>query len=130
MLTLSRLLEAMRESEVAEERIYRETTTALFRELQDPLKTLYDETIRVTSNLTALGPEIIQANPRIIKILRYCLTPSISQMRLGQLIGLGTTEAFEEQGKAPAAEQAGNLARWFDANLDRERFPWTSGPVA
>jgi hypothetical protein len=119
----------MRASEVAEEQIYRETTQELFRELQDPLKALYDETIRVTSNLTSITPEIIQANPRIIKVLRYCLTPVISQMRLGQMIGLGSTEGFEEQRKVPDAEQAGNLARWFNANLDRERFPWTSGPV-
>jgi hypothetical protein len=51
-------------------------------------------------------------------------------MRLGQIIGLGTTEGFEEQGRTPDVEQAGNLARWFNANLDRDRFPWTVGPVA
>jgi hypothetical protein len=120
----------MRTSEIAEEGIYKETTTALFRELQDPLKLLYDEMIRVTSNLTSITPEILQANPRIIKILRYCLTPVISQMRLGQIIGLGTTESFEEQGRAPDSEQAANLARWFNTNLDRERFPWASAPVS
>jgi hypothetical protein len=129
MLTRARLREVMQASELAEERAYREMTRDLFRELQDPLKALYDEAIRVTSNLNSLTPNVIQANPRIIKILRYCLTPVISQMRLGQIIGLGTTEGFEEQGRAPDSEQASNLARWFNASLDRERFPWTTGPV-
>lgn len=129
MLTRGQLLEAMRASEAAEEQIYRETTTAFFRELQDPLKALYDETTRLTANLTSITPEVVRAHPRVVKVLRYCLTPVISQMRLGQLIGLGTTEGFEEQDRIPDPEQAGSLARWFNANLDRERFPWTAGPV-
>jgi hypothetical protein len=130
MLTRKHLLEVMQASEAAEERIYRETTTALFRELQEPLKILYDQAVQATSHFLSITPEIIQANPRIIKILRYCLSPVISQMRLGQMIGLGTTEVFEEQGRSPDSEQAQVLARWFCANLDRERFPWLEGPVA
>lgn len=130
MLTRAQLLELMRASEAAEETIYKETTLALFRELQEPLKVLYDEAMRVTTNLTAITPAILTANPRILKILRYCLTPVISQMRLGQLIGLGSTDTFEEQGRPPNGEQAAGLSRWLNANLDRERFPWASGPIA
>jgi hypothetical protein len=119
----------MSASEAAEQSIYKETTSALFRELQDPLKALYDETIAATSNLTSITSEVIQAHPRIIKILRYCLSPVISQMRLGQIMGLGTTEGFEEQGRTPDSTQAESLVQWFTTNLDRERFPWTIGEV-
>jgi hypothetical protein len=130
VLTRAQLLAMMQASEAAEATIYKATTAALFRDLQDPLKVLYDEAIRVTVNLTSITPDVLTVNPHVIKILRYCLTPVISQMRLGQIIGIGTTEGFEEQGRPPDGEQAANLAQWFNANLDRERFPWTAGPVA
>jgi hypothetical protein len=49
-------------------------------------------------------------------------------MRLGQLIGLATTDGFEERGLAPTSDQARRLAKWFKDYLNRERFPWLDRP--
>ena len=43
MMTRELLLREMARSETDEERIYKELTLGLFRELQEPLKRLYDE---------------------------------------------------------------------------------------
>jgi len=66
----------------------------------------------------------MQSHPQIIKMLRYITAPTISQMRLGQIAGVGTTGGFEEKGNMPSHEQAERLARWFREHLDHERFPW------
>jgi hypothetical protein len=128
MMTRDRLREQMAISEANEEKTYKTLTLALFREIQDPLKVLYDQAVEATRQFTSITRDAIQANPKTIKTLRYCLAPVISQMRLGQLIGLGTTEGFEEQGLVPSDEQADRLARWFNDYLDRERFQWLARP--
>lgn len=128
MLTRELLLQEMARSEANEERIYKELTLALFRELQTPLKTLYDEMAVATAQLTSLSAEAIQTCPRIVKILRYCLAPVISQMRLGQIIEMDSTEPFEEKGSRPTPEQAARLTQWFQGYLDQERFPWVTNP--
>jgi hypothetical protein len=129
MMTKELLLGEMARSEADEERTYRDLTLALFRGLQAPLKALYDKMASATSQLTSITPVAIQSTPKIIKILRYCLAPVISQMRLGQIIDLDSTEGFEEKGVRPTDEQADRLVRWFQDYLDRERFPWVANPT-
>jgi len=90
------------------------------------LKTLYDEMAKATAHLTNITPSVLQKSPRVIKILRYCLAPVISQMRLGQLIEVDSTESFEERGIPPADVPAARLANWFKEYLDHERFPWVA----
>jgi hypothetical protein len=133
MMTREFLLREMRRSEADEERTYKELTLGLFRELQGPLKRLYDEAVAATADFASLTPRAVQDNPKIVKILRYCLAPVISQMRLGQIVELDSTEGFEERGERPTDAQAVCLVRWFTDYLDRERFPWTvpsAGPMA
>lgn len=127
MMTREMLLNEMRVSEVAEEQTYKELTLRIFQQLQAPLKALYDEMVAATAHLTALTPDAVKKHPRTIKILRYCLAPVISQLRLGQILELDT-KPFEVQGKEPTDEQASRLAQWFCDYLDRERFPWVARP--
>ncbi len=124
MMTRDILRAEMKTSEAEEEKIYKELTVELFRELQEPLKDLFEQALTATEQFTAITAAVLKEHPKIIKTLRYCLAPTISQMRLGQLIGLSTTEAFEGQGAVPSDDQAKRLARWFNNYLDRERFPW------
>ena len=128
MMTRDLLLEQMRMSEANEEKTYLSLTRSLFDQIQNPLKLLYDDTATVTDRFTRISPEVIRANPKIIKTLRYCLAPVVSQMRLGQLIGVDTTEAFEEKGRAPTDGQVTQLAAWVNGHLDRNRFQWLDRP--
>jgi hypothetical protein len=128
MMARDLLRREMAISEANEEKTYKELTLSLFREVQDPLKELYDQTVAATSRFASITSEVLKAHPKIIKTLRYCLAPVVSQMRLGQLIGLGTTEAFEEHERVPTDDQADRLARWFNDYLDKDRFQWLGRP--
>jgi hypothetical protein len=128
MMTRDRLLKEMEISEAREENLYKDLTLSLFRNIQASLKDLYDETFTVTERFTSITPDVIRASPKVIKTLRYCLAPNISQMRLGQIIGGSTTEAFEERDKVPTPKEAKDLARWFNDYLDRARFQWLDRP--
>lgn len=81
--------------------------------------------VDATANLTTITVRSLQQHPHVIQILRYCLAPTISQMRLGQIVGIGSTRPFEVDDKRPSDQAAGELAQWFQSYLDRERFPWT-----
>jgi hypothetical protein len=123
----------MQESERLEEQMYLSLTLDLLDQLQTPLRDLYSTMFTATHGLRAISAEAIQANPHIVKMLRYTTAPTISQMRLGQIAGLGTTLGFEEKGITPSFEQAERLARWFREHLDRQRFPWndpTASPLS
>lgn len=70
---------------------------------------------------------------RIIKILRYCLLPVISQMKLGQLIGINTTADFEDKcveentnAFKKLEKIAPHLCDIFNEHLDKQRFLWLS----
>lgn len=129
MRTRAELRIAMKASEDREERVYRELTQTLFARLNAPLEQLYDATVRATANLTAITADVLRQTPAVVKILRYCTTPAISQMRLGQLVGLRSTDSFEEKRSVPDLAHAEALAAWFRAHLDAARFPWAVGPV-
>lgn len=128
MMTRGLLRSEMAVSEANEEKTYKKLTLDLFRGIQEDLKNLYDQTLAVTNHFASITTDIIRVNPKTIKTLRYCLAPMISQMRLGQIIELSTTEAFEEQGVVPTEQQADRLARWFNEYLDRDRFQWLARP--
>src|SRR5581483_1976148 len=105
MLTREILRQEMARSEELEAQVYRLLTSTLYQSLQAPLKDLYDRTFAATDLLTVLTGNVIRGDPPIIKILRYCLAPTVSQMRLGQIIDLSTTADFErdENPKTPTS---------------------------
>jgi len=129
MMPRELLLSEMARSATDEESIYMTLTLSLFRELQLPNQDRFDQLMRATQSLTLITRQVLQASPGLVKILRYCLAPVISQMRLGQIVGLGTTESFEERQATPTDGQADRLACWFNDYLDRERFPWFANPA-
>jgi hypothetical protein len=128
MMTRDLLRKEMATSEAKEEKTYKELTLTLFREIQEPLKLLYDQTAKATEQFTQITPAVLRDHPKIIKTLRYCLAPTISQMRMGQLLGLDSTEPFEEKGMPPTSEEAKQLAKWFKDYLDKDRFQWLAKP--
>lgn len=94
---------------------------------------LFQTALALTCEFSAITPPAILSDSRIIKILRYCMLPVISQMKLGQLIGINTTGVFEDklvdhgsslykklQAIAPP------LCQLFNDYLDKQRFIWLS----
>src|SRR5215216_1105127 len=123
MLDRAQLRMDMRASEVLEEQYFEAETQTLYKSLQDNIGAEYNEMSTVTNALINLNGEILQTNPRIIKMLRYAAVPTVSQMRLGQIAGVHTTSSFESGTKA-TYEQATKLAKWLSDHLDRDRFIW------
>lgn len=84
---------------------------------------LYDIAFDLTHEFRKIYPIIIKENPRITKILRYLLVPAISQMKLGQMVGISSTASIEN-GSPLDASLANKLGAVLRPNLDRSRFVW------
>ena len=61
----------------------------------------FDIALGLTDSFSKITPEAILADSRIIKILRYILAPSISQMKFGQFFGLNSIERYENHKLLP-----------------------------
>lgn len=92
---------------------------------------LYDIARKATDDFRAITAEAICDDSRIIKVLRYAVAPSISQMKFGQLFDLTSTDAFEDEklthGSAilqKLEEIAPKMATFVTDKLDKQRFIW------
>jgi hypothetical protein len=92
---------------------------------------IYDIAKDSTNDFREITAESIIADSRIIKILRYAIAPSISQMKFGQFFGFGSIDKFENDILRPKSAKyntlcsiADQIAKFATDNLDRERFIW------
>lgn len=88
---------------------------------------IYNFAFELTQGFSANTAESILAEPRIIKILRYAVAPSISQMKFGQMFGMSSVGVFEDaKGRFPAELKriAPQIAAFTTTHLDRGRFGW------
>lgn len=113
-----------------EMRIYLDSMRAMYETAVKQSGELFDIASDLTAGFSRLDAGAVTQDSRIIKILRYCLAPSISQMKFGQFFGLSSIATFEtdrivrgvklEQLKRISEE----LAQFVRQNLDRSRFLW------
>jgi len=96
---------------------------------------IYDIARTSTKDFREITANAIKADSRIIKILRYAIAPSISQMKFGQFFGLGSIDQFEndrlDTGSAKhnaLCKIAPQIAEFATVNLDGNRFLWVSNP--
>lgn len=115
--------------------IYVRSMRAMYDNALDQNGEIYDITFNLTDSFANIVPESILTDSRIIKILRYCVAPSISQMKFGQLFGLTSISTFENDRiqlgtpKHKALELlANNMVDFFNKNLDYTRFMWIQSP--
>lgn len=95
---------------------------------------LYDIAFDLTKGFSNITEVPILADSRIIKILRYAIAPSISQMKFGQFFGLTSVDAFETSKLTPRSRRyktleriAGRIADFVTQHLDKGRFIWLVG---
>lgn len=119
-----------KESEEIETRIFFDMSKKIFHDISKDLSDLYDIAYKLTDGFQKITPSAILGDSRIIKILRYATIPVISQMKLGQILGMDSTTSFEESkisgGKTMTLLKinAAKLVKIFNDNLDRQRFLW------
>ena len=118
------------ESELREIDIFFNMSKKLYADAVVQSSELYDIAATFTNDFKLITSEALLKDSRIIKILRYCIIPSLSQMKLGQIIGLGTVNQFESQKIVNnnmldlLSKHVDRLAGLFNDNLDHQRFLW------
>lgn len=92
---------------------------------------VYDSAARLTQDFCSITSEAILTDSRIIKILRYAIAPSISQMKFGQFFGISSISRFENDKVSPGTIKyqalkaiAPKITLFVKERLDKQRFLW------
>jgi XamI restriction endonuclease len=127
-LSINSDLKRSREHEM---RIYLDSMKAMYSNALMQNGEIYDIAAKLTKNFKVIRPEAILEDSRIIRILRYAMAPSISQMKFGQFFGLHSINKFENDRVAPGSTKhrklrriAPKIASFANENLDHKRFLW------
>ena len=114
-----------------EMRVYLASMKAMYENALVQNGEIYDIAARLTADFRTITARAIMADSRIIKILRYAIAPSISQMKFGQFFGLASIDGLENDRISEGTAKyrllkslAPKIARFAVRNLDRERFLW------
>jgi len=92
---------------------------------------IYDIASKLTKDFSKITSSSILQDSRIIKIFRYAMAPSISQMKFGQFFGLRSIGKFENDKLEDSNKKysqlkiiSGEIARFTVDNIDKNRFRW------
>jgi len=92
---------------------------------------LYEIAYELTHAFSGITYGAILEDSRIIKVLRYAVAPTISQMKFGQIFGISSIDRFESDKLVPGSARhkelaciAADVAKFATDNLDRSRFIW------
>lgn len=124
------IADILQKAEEYETAIFFKMAKQLYADCASQCNSVFDIAFDKTQGFTKITPEVILADSRIIKVLRYCMLPVISQMKLGQLVGLTTVKDFEDdlvsQGRKYKTLQlvAPQLCKLFVEYMDTQRFLW------
>ena len=131
-MSLDRDLKQSRDYEM---RTYLDSMRAMYDNALAQNGEIYDIARTSTQDFRQITAAAIEADSRIIKILRYAIAPSISQMKFGQFFGMGSIDKFEndrlEAGSAQhnaLSKIAAGIAEFATENLDGNRFLWVPNP--
>lgn len=127
--------EAIKESRTHEMKIYLSSMKNMYESALAKNGEAYDIAAALTNNFRDITEDSILRDSRIIKILRYAIAPSISQMKFGQFFGASSIDGFENEKLLPGGSKyrslkpiAGQIADFARKNIDAQRFAWLSDP--
>ena len=125
------IADVLKKSERFETNIFFEMSRKLYSDSATQCDPLYDIAFQKTNGFRdKITPQMLLDDSRIIKVLRYCMLPVLSQMKLGQLVGLDTTAVFEDNiiDRGPRVKElkkaAPEICRMVNRYLDSQRFLW------
>jgi hypothetical protein len=113
-----------------ETEIYTNSLKEMYKNAFQDNAEIYDSAFSLTKGFTEISVNAILQDTRIIKTLRYAISPPISQMKFGQFVGLTSIDKFEKKNlkNGAAYEQlrsiAKNICDYINVNIDRDRFIW------
>jgi len=131
------LADDIQQSREYEMHVYLDSMQAIYDNALEQNGELYDIAAQLTQDFAEITPAAILSDSRIIKILRYAIAPSISQMKFGQLFGLKSIDRYENAKLQPGmakyrqlASIAAEIAQFAIAHLDRSRFLWLTDDLS
>ena len=131
MKTTTVIADVLKKSERFETNIFFEMSRKLYSDSATQCDPLYDIAFQKTNGFRdKITPQMLLDDSRVVKVLRYCMLPVLSQMKLGQLVGLDTTAVFEDNiiDRGPRAKElkkaAPEICRTVNRHLDSQRFLW------
>ena len=130
MARQSNIQKELQKAEEFETSIFFKMARKLYADCVTQCDNIFDIAFSKTDAFRDITPDVILSDSRVIKVLRYCMLPVISQMKLGQLVGLNTTKEFEDSivtkgAKYTALQRvAPNLCVLFHKYMDSQRFLW------
>ena len=123
----------LKRSREHEMRTYLNSMRAMYENALQQNDEIYDIARIATTDFSEITAEAIASDSRIIKILRYAIAPSISQMKFGQFFGMGSIDKFENDRLEPGSQRhnallkiAPQIASFATENLDHKRFLWVA----
>ena len=127
----------LKESREHEMRVYLNSMKAMYENSLLQNGEIYDIAANLTDDFTRITSQAILEDSRFIKILRYAIAPSISQMKFGQFFGLTSIDKYENDRLRPRNTKHGNLsaiaddiASFINDNLDQTRFIWPKEDIS
>ncbi|NJN61640.1 MAG: XamI family restriction endonuclease, partial [Coleofasciculaceae cyanobacterium RL_1_1] len=130
-MSSEKLADDLQRSRECEMQAYLNSMQAIYDSTLQQNSEIYEIAAQLTQNFAEITPDAILADSRIIKILRYAIAPSISQMKFGQFFGLKSLSDYENDKLQPGtakyrqlADIAPDLAQFAITNLDLRRFLW------
>ncbi len=90
------LTDDLKRSREHEMRTYLNSMKAMYDNALAQNGEIYDIARDSTRDFQSIKAAAVCTDSRIIKILRYAIAPSISQMKFGQFFGLGSIDKFEK----------------------------------
>lgn len=122
------------QSRELEMRTYLDSMKAMYENALEQNGEAYDIAFELTNKFANISGNAVLADSRVIKVLRYAVAPSISQMKFGQCFGLTSIDKFENskvssgtKGHRELAQISDMIAAFANKNLDRRRFIWLAG---
>jgi len=114
-----------------EMRVYLDSMKAMYENALLQNGEVYDIAADLTQDFRSITSKAILADSRIVKILRYAIAPSISQMKFGQFFDISSIGKFENDKIAPDTARyralkaiAPKIASFVRQRLDHQRFLW------
>ncbi len=123
----------LKESRKHEMKVYLESMQTMYENALAQNGDIYDIASALTSAFRDIQGKHILEDSRIIKILRYAVVPSISQMKFGQFFGIKSISRFENEKLESGSKKhkelrkiAAGMAAFVSEHLDHGRFRWVA----
>jgi hypothetical protein len=123
------------QSRLSETKTYTSALRQMYVDAFDSNALIYDIAHKLTDGFTNITSASVMADSRVIKVLRYAVAPTISQMKFGQFVGLNSVDKFEKKPLKNGTsfenlrQVAENITIYVNKNIDKDRFIWIDDPA-